>query len=194
MSVWRFHSRSSCRYRRSGYRCATAGSQPGGQLLEKESSDIWFTRSVRSTVRSVAMVCRYSGSHNFAISNMRNLSDVSPCGSGCEPVLGWHVRGASAMTSKDWQRSDRQQLCSGSLRDRQETHHTSTATKLVLCALILSRNGYHSSRCHSVTGKKSNCVNLCDAICLTSKDQSSNVTMNALRLIQLHDTALDHSH
>ena len=55
-------------------------------------------------------------------------------------------------------------------------------------------HGYHSSRCHSVTGQKSHCVNLCDAICLTSKDQSSNVTMNALRPIQHCDTTLDHSH
>ena len=61
---------------------------------------------------------------------------MAACGGGCEPVLGWSLPGASAMTQEDWQRSDRGQLCSGSLRDRQEAQHTSTATKLALCALI----------------------------------------------------------
>ena len=61
---------------------------------------------------------------------------MAAIGRRCEPVLGGHVRGASAVTSKDWQTRVQGQRCGGSLRDRAAAHHTSTATKLVLCALI----------------------------------------------------------
>ena len=98
------------------------------------------------------------------------------------------------MTSKDWQRSYRRWLGNGSLRDRAAAHHTSTATKLVLCAPNVSTNVLRVTACHSITGQKSKCVSLCDAICLTSKDQRSNATMNALRPIQHCDTTPDHSH
>ena len=98
---------------------------------------------------------------------------------GCEPVLGRHVRGASAMTSKDWQTRVEGQLCSGSLRDRAAAHHTSTATRLVLRALILSTNVLRVSLSFSDWVENHIASTINDAICLTSKDQSSNDAMNA---------------